>query len=92
MNKGGLTYSHLPHTAGRKTTMDTHIPKIYAELKEEIMAGVKDSDNMGAMAADGWKKKAAAQGTPLINVMLNPPAGGAIFLKVGCGNTNVVTT
>jgi len=36
------------------------------------------------LCSDGWKRKAAAQGTPLINVLLLKPDGGFIFLKVLC--------
>jgi hypothetical protein len=34
------------------------------------------------VCSDGWKRKAAMQGKPLINVMVLKPDGGAIFLKV----------
>jgi hypothetical protein len=37
---------------------------------------------MGALSAEWWRKKAAAQGTPMINVMINSPDGGSVFLKV----------
>jgi hypothetical protein len=31
---------------------------------------------------DGWKKRAAGRGVPLVNVMLLKPTGGSIFWKV----------
>jgi len=31
---------------------------------------------------DGWRRKSAAQGTPLQNVLVLKPEGGAIFLEV----------
>jgi hypothetical protein len=36
------------------------------------------------ITTDGWKKKTAEQGTPLINVCLLNPEGGSIFHKVCC--------
>jgi hypothetical protein len=35
-----------------------------------------------AMASDGWRKKACAQGVPLINLMAIPHQEPAVFLKV----------
>ena len=34
------------------------------------------------VCSDGWKRKAALQGKPLVNVMVLKPDGGAIFIKV----------
>jgi hypothetical protein len=62
--------------------MDNHIPTIYNTMKEELLGELEKNDIMGALSADGWRKKAAAQGTPMINVMINPPDGGSVFLKV----------
>lgn len=35
-----------------------------------------------ALASDGWRKKACAQGVPLINLLAIPDQGPAVFLKV----------
>jgi hypothetical protein len=35
-----------------------------------------------SLATDGWRRKAAAQGIPLINVMVLPDEGPAVFLTV----------
>jgi hypothetical protein len=63
--------------------MDSYIPAIYEKVKREVMADVEQRELMGAMAGDGWSKKAAAQGTPIINVVLNPPDARSVFIKVG---------
>lgn len=35
-----------------------------------------------ALASDGWRRKLCAQGTPLINLMIIPDEGPAVFIKV----------
>jgi hypothetical protein len=34
------------------------------------------------IVTDGWRKRAAAQGTPLVNVVVLKPNGGALFLRI----------
>ena len=49
--------------------------------------GVLDLPTLGKafiLIVDGWRKKAAAQGTPLINIMAAANEGRAAFLKVCC--------
>jgi hypothetical protein len=49
--------------------------------------GVLDLPTLGKafiLIVDGWRKKAAAQGTPLINIMAAANQGRAAFLKVCC--------
>jgi hypothetical protein len=64
--------------------METHIPAIYEKIKKELLDSIADS--AVALATDGWKKKAAGQGVPLINVMVHPPDGGSFFYKVTAPN------
>jgi hypothetical protein len=59
-----------------------HVPKIYKDIKNELFAQLADKPIIGALITDGWRKKAAQQGVPLINAMVAPPDGGAFFWKV----------
>jgi hypothetical protein len=36
-----------------------------------------------ALASDGWRTKACGQGVPLINLLVIPDEGPAVFIKVG---------
>jgi hypothetical protein len=59
-----------------------HVPKIYKDIKNELFAQLAEKPIIGALVTDGWRKKAAQQGVPLINAMVTPPDGGALFWKV----------
>ena len=86
--KQGLTTCCNCCTAGRKEMCNKIIPNLYTEIKEEKEALIKqdnpdDKDaSKGAIATDGWKKKACAQGTPLISANVLLPNGGSDFYKV----------
>jgi hypothetical protein len=61
------------------------IPELYNQIKKDKMKLLKlDGDDpiIGALATDGWKKKACGQGVPLISSNLALPNGGAFFYKV----------
>jgi hypothetical protein len=57
-------------------------------VKQEKMVLLKEYSTdgkdpvLGGMATDGWKKKACAQGTPLISANVLLPNGGSYFHKV----------
>jgi hypothetical protein len=68
--------------AGRKNVTEMIIPKIYNSVKNEVLGDVIQQSIIGSMQRHGWRKKAAAQATPLINVNLTKPDGGAVFGKV----------
>jgi hypothetical protein len=70
-------------TTGRKAVMETYIPRIYNTIKDHLIGDLADKDIIGCIATDGWKKKAAEQGTPLINFMVHGVDGGSFFWKVG---------
>ena len=79
----GLIFSVL---AGRSSLCNTYIPDLYDDIKKQvdakIAAAAGASGCIGAIATDGWRKKAAEQGVSLINVCLLLPDGGAHFMKV----------
>jgi hypothetical protein len=78
-----MSYNCCAHAcAGRKNVTETIIPKIYNSVKNEVLGNVIQQSIIGSMQTDGWRKKAAVQGTPLINVNLTKPDGGAVFVKV----------
>lgn len=79
-----LTSALFVLPAARYAMCNTHIPNLYSELRADKQQLINwDGDGIiGAMSSDGWKKKAAAQGTPLINLSLLLPDGGSIFWEV----------
>jgi hypothetical protein len=78
-----ISYNCCTHAcAGRKNATETIIPKIYNSGKNEVLGNVIQQSIIGSTQTDGWRKMAAAQGTPLINVNLTKPDGGAVFVKV----------
>lgn len=74
--------------AGRKELCTKRIPQLYEKVKAEKMALIKNANSdgkdpiIGGLATDGWKKKACAQGTPLISANVLLPDGGSYFHKV----------
>ena len=55
---------------------------VKARVDKELHVAVGATALLMALATDGWRKRAAAQGAPLVNAMLLMPNGGSIFLKV----------
>jgi hypothetical protein len=41
-----------------------------------------DCQHLLQLTTDGWRRRAAVQGVPLINVMALLPTGGSVFFKV----------
>ena len=70
--------------AGCDDFCDKLIPELYEEVKKQKMEHTNfDGDSViGALSSDGWKKKAAGQGTPLINFNFLLPNGGSFFYKI----------
>jgi hypothetical protein len=60
---------------------DLWLPKLYAEVKERVLASIERM-KVQVVAMDGWKKCAAGGGTPLVNIMLLDPNGASVFWKV----------
>jgi Protein of unknown function (DUF 659)/hAT family C-terminal dimerisation region len=52
----------------------------YETVKRAVMQSLEDTKY--AIVTDGWSKRAAQRGTPLINVMVCPDDGPAVFWKV----------
>jgi hypothetical protein len=52
----------------------------YDTVKSSVMQSLEDTRY--AIVTDGWSKRAAQRGTPLINVMVCPDDGPAVFWKV----------
>jgi hypothetical protein len=68
--------------ARREYVEETIIPKVFNSVKNEVLGDVIQQSIIGSMQTDGWRKKAAAQGTPLINVNLTNPVGGVVFFEL----------
>jgi hypothetical protein len=60
---------------------DSWLPKLYAEVKERVLASIKRM-KMCVNAMDGWMKRTAGGGTPFVNIMLLNPNGGSVFWNV----------
>lgn len=75
---------------GNKLCKRTHLSTVMLDSEydavritvEEKLQVASQVCSLVALATDGWRKKAAAQGTPLINAMLLLPGGGSVFCKV----------
>jgi hypothetical protein len=65
----------------RKTLSTVHLDaeasRVQAQAQQQI-----DNLQLIQVASDGWKRKAAAQGTNLINFMVLPASGGSLFYKL----------
>jgi hypothetical protein len=73
----------------RRSALGPWLDTIYEETKQEVEVHITSAveasgGSIGALATDGWKRKAAEQGVPLINVNLLLPDGGSAFIKVRC--------
>jgi hypothetical protein len=66
---------------GRTQLSTTMLDNTYKEVKQQVMSKIP-AGGLIALSTDGWKKKAAEQGVPLINVNILLPGGGSIFHKV----------
>jgi hypothetical protein len=73
----------LQSVADRKAAFGPWLDSLYSETLAAVKEKVEEQGSMlGCLATDGWKKKAAEQGVPLINVNLLYPNGGSAFIKV----------
>lgn len=66
---------------GRKALSTTHLDREHARVSESVLAAVQALP-LVQLATDGWKRRYAGGGTPLINVMALHPQGGSSFIKV----------
>ncbi|KAG2434867.1 hypothetical protein HXX76_007750 [Chlamydomonas incerta] len=76
----------------RHAAATTHLNALFEKVKKKVGGELVDLAKGPSlqMSFDGWKKKAANQGEPLVNAKALKPNGGAIFLCVvrAAGVTN----
>jgi hypothetical protein len=71
------------HASCRKQLCDKYNNDLYAEVKKGVDGRVNaGGDLIGTLVTDGWRKKAAHQGVPLINVNLLYPEAGSDFINI----------
>lgn len=59
---------------------NTHLPAARKQVHEHVLESMKGKRY--ALVTDGWSKKTAVRGEPLINVMCCPDTGPAVFIKI----------
>jgi len=67
----------------KKNLTSTILDRVHDKVKQQVgkqLAELVTSTGF-QIASDGWKKKAALQGAPLMNVMLLKPSGGSLFIR-----------
>ena len=74
----GLLGIKLP---GRTALVNTLLEEEYDRVQKRVSEQVEGQKYVG-ISSDGWRKKYAEQGTPLIHFMINLPAGGTVFHRV----------
>ncbi len=77
-NLFGLLGVKLPN---RKQLMGPMLDRAYNKVKAQVVQARQRAGGQGALCSDGWRKRAAEQGLPLVNFMLLLPTGSA-FLRV----------
>ncbi|EFJ40248.1 hypothetical protein VOLCADRAFT_108259 [Volvox carteri f. nagariensis] len=77
-NLFGLLGVTLPN---RKQLMGPMLDRAYSKVKAQVAQVRQRMCGQAALCSDGWRKRAAEQGVPLINFMLLLPTGSA-FLRV----------
>ena len=65
----------------RKELSGDMLDEEYNRVRDAVQEILKDT-SMLAVASDGWKKRFAEMGCPLINFILLPSQGGSVFHKV----------
>jgi hypothetical protein len=65
----------------RRELMGKQLDALYNSTKQNVAAHLQ-SNRYVAITMDGWKKRVAEQGAPLVTVNLLMPDGGARFWKV----------
>jgi hypothetical protein len=65
----------------RRTVGGPVLNSLYCEGRNELAEEIR-SEGSFAIAMDGWKKRAAEQGTPIITAMVLLPTGRSAFWKV----------
>jgi hypothetical protein len=65
----------------RRTVAGPILDSLYCEAREDLLDEVR-SEGSFSIAMDGWKKRTAEQGTPIVTVMVLLPTGRSAFLKV----------
>lgn len=65
----------------RKEIMGSMLESLYGEAYARTVEQIKQQGRF-ALAMDGWKKRAAEHGTPLVTVMVLLPSGETLFWKV----------
>jgi hypothetical protein len=67
----------------RKKVAGPLLDRAYNEAVTKPIARIKECSAV-CITMDGWKKRAAEHGTPIITVIILLPDGSAQFWKVGC--------
>jgi hypothetical protein len=65
----------------RRELMGKQLNVLYDSTKEKLITGLQ-AERYVSVTMDGWKKRVAEQGAPLVTVNLLMPDGGARFWKV----------
>lgn len=65
----------------RKAILGQHLDSLYHCTRERIVSDIQGTKFVG-VTMDGWKKRAAEQGAPLVTVNILMPGSGAAFWKV----------
>jgi hypothetical protein len=65
----------------RKAVMGKHLDAIYENTRQKVIGELKCTDFV-SITMDGWKKRAAEQGAPLVTVNLLSPHGKATFWRM----------
>jgi hypothetical protein len=79
MLQAAATLGACPPT--RHEITEKYLPAIYNARKSTVIRAIKE-EGMFGLASDGWKKRVAFSGDPLINFRVLLPSSGSFFWKV----------
>jgi hypothetical protein len=65
----------------RRTVAGPILDSLYFGRKMELIERIRAQQSFG-ISMDGWKKKTAESGTPIVTCMVLLPKGGSAFWKV----------
>jgi hypothetical protein len=68
-------------TPSRHDLSNKLLDAAYEEVQADQQAKLA-AQHMVQLSTDGWRRKAAARGVPLINILALLPSGGSVFCKV----------
>jgi hypothetical protein len=86
-----ISIAHWPSSAlpppTRKACGTKHLEQLYSTALAETIKQIKIAGEF-QVTMDGWKKRAAEHGTPLVTVVVLLPDGGSLFWKVSSLQTS----